>query len=282
MNTRTLSIQESPLVNQLVSKAFQYVAPHTFFDDFPIWASTEVTRLGTFDGNTLVSHVGIRFAEMKTGSKVEKVALIGAVATLASHRGKGLSTNLLKEAIRLIENEKCTWSFLWGSEHDFYAKLGFQLAGKQARGPVSLLSLPLTGLVDQEIKTGLNEKIFESLCEPKDGLIIAEKDRSWVFAHKTVNWLHVENPFAFVAYGRGMDLRHIVHEWGGDTHGVQKILYQLYGRDPQVEVIGTEKLVQALGFESNEYVSEFLCLARPTIPGTKWNDAFWISGISAC
>jgi predicted N-acetyltransferase YhbS len=207
-----ISISDAAVVNSLVSRAFQYQAPHSFFDDFPVWASDQVTRLGIYDDENLISHVGFRLAEMRSSRGIKKIALIGAVATDEKYRGKGHSTTLLKEAIKRIEAAKCEWSILWGSEHEFYAKLGFELAGVQARAPLSSFEFPLSGLTDSTIKKGLNEAIFKLLCSTQEGIVLKEKDRTWLFAHKTVQWFSVDHPFAFVGYERGMDLKNIVHD----------------------------------------------------------------------
>jgi predicted N-acetyltransferase YhbS len=274
--------KQSHLVNQLVSDAFQYVAPHQFFHDFPIWGSSQVLRLGIFEGQNLVSHVGIRFTKMHTQTKSESIALIGAVATSASHRGKGLSTNLLKEALRIIDERNCNWSFLWGSEHAFYGKLGFKLQGEQGRAPLSALVLDPKGIITTDIKLGMTEAIFTHLKSEKNGIQFQESDREWVWKHKTVKWFHLENPFAFIAYERGMDLKHIVHEMGGDQRGIEKLLYAIYVHDKDAEIIGTPEQLLKFGFKKEQLLIEYLCLARPRDSKDHWNPQFWISGLSAC
>ncbi|MBC7397664.1 MAG: GNAT family N-acetyltransferase [Bdellovibrionales bacterium] len=282
MIIREIPSDQARFVNELVSSAFDYQAPHTFFHDFPIWASNGVTRLGIFEDETLLSHVGVRFAEIRTSSGSEKIALIGAVATDAKHRGKGLSTELMKEALKRIDAQKCSWSILWGSEHGFYAKLGFNLAGIQTRAPLAKLSFAPKDLVSTEIKVGLTDAILKSLFSTQHGIVLTEADTGWIKAHKTVAWLSIDQPFAFAAFERGMDLQHIVHESGGDARSLEKILFRIYSNDSLAEIIGTRGHLETLGFQNSDLIKECLCLARPLHPTGPWRDEYWISGISAC
>ncbi len=276
-------------INELVSRSFKYPAGTFFFDDFPVWNTNEVIRLGILEAGKLVSHVGVRLAQMKTSAGIQPVSLIGAVATDEAFRGRGFSTLLLKEAIQISEKQSCTWTFLWGSEHEFYQKLGFDLHGIQARAPLSALSVDLSNfapgeLLEKNLKKGMNEAIFTSLKENAQagGISLSDKDHAWVFAQKTVKWFYLEKPFAFVAYEKGLDLQHIVHEFGGDLKGIQKILFQIHSADPQAQIIATTQELLQLGFHSGSILEEYLCLAKPLTKDTRWNSEFWISGIGAC
>ena len=276
----------SEAINELVSKSFGYIStstkPHSFFDDFPVWNSNDVIRLGILDAGKLVSHVGLRIVEMFTHNSREKFALIGAVATHTQFRGKGLSTSLLKEAIRISENENCKWSVLWGSEHEFYGKLGFQLSGAQGRALIGDLSVLTQDLRTSEIKMGFDARIFKTLCEEKIGIQFKPIDLAWISKQKTVKWFYLENPFAFIAFERGMDLPHTVHEVGGDLKGIQKLLFHVHSLDQDAQIIAKPDTLSSLGFLGQEMIEEFLCLARPKIKGDSWNPNYWISGLSAC
>jgi predicted N-acetyltransferase YhbS len=268
-------------INQLVSKAFGYQPPHQFFDDFPIWSSNQVLNLGIFDGEKLVSHVGIHFAEIFATVGKCPVALIGAVATDEAYRGKGLSSALMKEALRVADERKCDWTFLWGSEHEFYQKMGFYLAGSQCRVLLATLPGVLTHR-EPKIKTGITEEIFKYLLHRKTGMVLKPEDREWFFAHKTVKWFYLEEPFAFVAFERGLDLGHLVHEWGGDEDQIKTLLSHVLSYDPQAQILGAYDELVKMGAEELSMVEEFLCLARPGNAEVEWDDLFWISGLNAC
>jgi predicted N-acetyltransferase YhbS len=283
LDLREITPAQLKEVNALVSESFGYTAPHAFFDDFPIWGSilSDVVRLGIFDSGNLVSHVGIRYCEMKTSNGLVSIALIGAVATEQKFRGRGFSSALLKEALKRIDQKGCAWTLLWGSEHEFYGKLGFHLSGKQGRAKVSDLSVGSKMNLVPEVHVDLTEPIFQLLQKEPTGIKLSEKDRAWVFEHKTIQWLSLKDPVAFVAYDRGMDLKHIVHEFGGNFAGVERLLYQIYSQDSAVEVLGTPENLKKLGFDETHIVREFLCLARPRNEKEVWDESFWVAGISA-
>ena len=282
MTPELLETSRANLVDELVTRSFGYPSGRRFFEDFPVWGSSGVDRLGLMDQGKLISHVGIRTGDIQTSKGMERVALIGAVATDERHRGRGFSSFLLQEALRRIEAAGCTWSFLWGSEHEFYAKQGFRLEGTQWRFLISDLSIPVSGLQSNPPHEGLNERIWSDLQARRSGIRFQRTDRDWVFAHRSVRWLSFAEPFSYVAYERGMDLKHIVHEAGGDPSGIQKLLYYLYLECPIAQIIGSEKELERLGFRMTEGYREHLCLARPMKSGTTWNPEFWVSGLSAC
>ncbi|NDG85389.1 MAG: hypothetical protein EBX52_10200, partial [Proteobacteria bacterium] len=64
--------------------------------------------------------------------------------------------------------------------------------------------------------------------------------------------------------------------------GIRKLLFHVYRGNPSAEVLGTAKRLAALGFDASARLEEDLCLARPRITGARWNEAFWVSGLSAC
>lgn len=130
----------------------------------------------------------------------------------------------------------------------------------------------------------MNEAIFQSLQNTKTGVSLSELDRNWVMAHRTVQWFSTEDPFSFIGYGRGMDMGHIIHEFGGDPSSVKTLLQHLSLSDPFAQIMGTEESLLQLGFERDELILESLCLAKPSNKNqnAKWNEAFWISGLGAC
>ncbi len=278
---RELDSSFYPRINELVSKAFGYQPPNSFFDDFPIWNTKIANHLGYIEEGELMSHAGIRFAEMKTASGRVPIALIGAVATQAEYRGHGMSTALMRAAIDRCEQKGAHWAFLWGSEHEFYRKFGFELSGIQGRASIRNLS-QVTAQSSPQVLKGLTETIFHHLSTLPNGIALNMADRAWFFAHKNVKWYYLEKPFAFVAFERGMDLPHLVHEWGGDSQGLKIILSHVLANDEEASLLGRTADLRQLGFEPEFIIEESLCLAKPIQPNLKWNPEFWISGLSAC
>lgn len=285
MDVQVLELNHFDQINELVSLCFRYSAPHTFFDDFPIWASLQqVVRFGIFDDDKLVSHVGVRYAIMFGSKEPEVVAMIGAVATHPDYRGKGLSTKLLKHALKTIDETGARWTLLWGSEHEFYGKLGFELRGVQTR--VVLSEEDLTSLPEAKINetTNVSNKILTVLLASsnKKGIRLTSMDSPWIKSHKTIRWFECESPWAYVAFERGLDLHHIVHEMGGDPIGIKCILKKILEKDPEAQMIATRSDLGPLQLQDSVMIDEFLCLARPKDSTQKWDDDFWVSGLGAC
>ena len=278
---REISAADSQLVDALVNRAFDYPNGSHFLQDFPIWKSPSALRLGVFEGQTLFSHVGVRFTHLKTSHGLVPVALIGGVATDSAHRGKGYSTTLLKEALARIDARGAEWTLLWGSEHEFYQKLGFTPQGIQARALIQDLAISPKGLKNETPKTGLTPTLFTDFTRRTSGVEFTAQDRDWFFEHKTVEWFYLEHPFAYVAYQRGLDLKNIVHETGGNLEGIQKLLFWVYQKNPHAEILARPAQLLGLGFNPGTWFEEPLCLARPRSRDLKWDPEFWVSGLGA-
>jgi hypothetical protein len=226
--------------------------------------------------------VGIHFSFLKTSKRTERIALIGGVATQKSARGKGYSTTLMNEALKRIDEASCTWSLLWGSEHEFYRKFGFEPSGIQSRALIADLSLTPGGLGEMRVKTGFTDRILTELLNRTSGIQFTPEDRTWLIHQKSVKWFYLDAPFAFVGFERGMDLSNMVHEMGGDLRGIQKLLYFIFAQNPNAQVLGSASQLRSLGFDPDLCLEETLCLARPKVRGTPWDTEFFISGLGAC
>jgi GNAT superfamily N-acetyltransferase len=293
--------REIHALDQLVSTAFGYRETHRFLQDFPIWKSDEVLRYGVFESQKLVSHVGLRVVEYQLNGRQKgstenlKLGLIGAVATELHSRGRGLSTQLLQHLIQQSETSlQLDWLILWGSEHEFYQKLGFTLDGVQWRIPLDRLLIEpkkISGALSPQ--QGYTPKIFDWLLRQvrRSGIAWKESDRAWFEAHQTIDWHWSETPFAFAGLGRGMDLQHLVHEVGGDTTALSFLLRRIHQLDPQAELlthpIETRTMpLSGLITPQTPVIEEKLCLSRPVSARARASGSvgtnFWISGLQAC
>ncbi|MBS1959174.1 MAG: GNAT family N-acetyltransferase [Bdellovibrionales bacterium] len=275
-----ISAANAELVNSLVSDAFLYKKPHQFFDDFPIWGSERIHRFGVFQDQRLISHVGIRL----TAIGPVRVGLIGAVATHIGNRGQGQSSRLLEHTIKFAETRNVEWLALWGSEHEFYSKFGFGLVGTQTRiklGEILKTKQPARIMVVE----GYTPKIFDALLtvQTPTSVTLTPADRPWFEKHKTVQWFWTAAPFSFVGFERGMDLPHIVHEWGGDAGALTSIFQHVYKADPSAEILTHPLFLTKLGLTPDiAHVNERLCLAKPMKDRQTWPDEYWISGLNSC
>jgi GNAT superfamily N-acetyltransferase len=287
---RALSSADSVAVNHLVSDAFGYISPNTFFDDFPIWdvrnhsvdsKKTQLQSLGLYQDSKLVSHVGARVTNLIDQEKSYRVGIIGAVATDPLARGNGYSTQLLNQAIEWLKPFQVDWIFLWGSEHEFYKKLGFELAGQQCRAFYKDFSSKNSSTISSvSVQSGFNLAIFDAL-KKQNGIQLQDDDLNWVQAHKTIEWYSTQNPFSFVGYQRGLDLKSIVHEFGGSKAGLSAIFQKLFQLDPDLQLIGSKSTLTEFGFSNNQLIFENLCLAKTINANIPFPDQLWINGIGA-
>ena len=266
---RTDLIESSVEINQLslfLDEAFPVQSPGRFFDDFPLWESRhpdiQVRRWGVYKGGRLIASTGCRISWLKSGKSRIRIALIGAVATHTEVRGKGIASKLVQQAVEWARESGALAVFLWGSEHALYRKLGFELSGVQLRTPLSKLELP-----DPEagIARGWNPKLFELLKKREGGLALRERDKDWWCRHKNVEWFwsgDLEAPRAYAAYGRGIDLKGMIHEWGGEQTELKSLLASIAALYPEAEILGSPWHFSKAGLPVLGDCVEYLCLAK--------------------
>ena len=97
------------------------------------------------------------------------------------------------------------------------------------------------------------------------GLSISAADESWIRAHANVQWYWTgspEAPTAYAAFGRGMDLPNMVHEWGGDQWELRSIFKRICERNPAAELLANAKLLYDFGFPAALGDLEYLCMSK--------------------
>jgi GNAT superfamily N-acetyltransferase len=259
----------------LLDRTFKVPAPGRFFDDFPIWdeklgpGRERTARIGVWDGSELVSSAGVRLAELRVPAGDLKVALIGAVATAESHRGRGLASRTVSLAVEWAREREAALVLLWGSETALYQRLGFELCGMQVRASLKDLDLgpKHTDFSNVVLGRGWIPSILRSMRLRGSGLRLAQSDERWIEAHQNVDWYWLgdpADPLAYAALGRGIDLQNLVHEWGGESSAALKLLLQLIRMEhPEAQLLASPHLLGAWGFHAPARAEiEFLCMAR--------------------
>ena len=250
----------------LEDQAFSVPAPGHYLDDFPIWdpgkaAVGTVFRVGAFEGDKLVAAAGVRLAEHQFPKAQLTVALIGAVATAPEFRGRGLATQLVSILVQWAGERGAVAALLWGSEHQLYGKIGFSPCGTQAHLPLSGLG----GAGSAPVSTGWTPGLMGALKSRRTGLIIRDADRAWISAHKNVRWYWTGGPqqvTAYAALGRGIDLPHFVHEWGGDRQALMSIFQRIMKDDPHALLLGSPATFAQYGFQHDSATEERMGLVR--------------------
>jgi GNAT superfamily N-acetyltransferase len=266
----------------LLNSAFPVPAGASFYDDFAVWdprCNLRVARWGAYQGERLVASALGRSAWLsgRTRADRRRIGIVGGVVTSPDFRGQGLATRLVANACEAHRREGCAAAALWGSEHTLYRRIGFRLAGEQARVPLDelLAGRPARAATIHE---GWTTGVFHALLRRSGGLALEEADRSWIEAHRNVRWFwagSLEQPSAYAALGRGIDLGGIVHEWGGEPAALQGLLHDLASKHGAREILAPPRAIRDLGLNLPRDCVEPLCLLlefEPVPPEALW---FW-------
>lgn len=122
---RALEPHEQPACLQLWTQVFSPGADYfvRYFEE-PLW-KPEYTRVCEVDGR-LVSAVQIVRRAVRLNGQAVPMAGIANVATLPEYRGRGFSTQLMRDAQRVMDAEDFLFGLLFTGIHDFYARLGWE------------------------------------------------------------------------------------------------------------------------------------------------------------
>lgn len=200
----------------------------TLADEYPLALNTsniDNVRIIEKDGRYLSGSV-VKTTLVKSPAGLFKVAGIGSVVTDPSHRNQGLSRRVLDSCLESARAAACDIAILWTDLHDFYRKLGFELAGTEVSlripenfdpGPSNLKFMnsiriaaePILRLYGQHTCGTLRslEDLRKSLLIPNTRVYTA--------------WDEAGQMQAYAIEGKGADLTGYVHEWGG---AVSKLL----------------------------------------------------------
>jgi len=277
--------------SDLLDLSFSLPHGKHYLDDFPIWDprfnNISVHRIGVFRGENLVSCAGVRLAQLKTPEHGPvSVAMIGAVATHPDSRGSGMASKNVSYLLEWAKEKGAAAAVLWSSEHQFYERLGFKFCGEQIRLPLSdiLASRSLEEGLYEEIHTGWTPAIFEYLQKRPEGLVLAKGDRHWYEAHKNVKWFYTgtqNEPRAYAAFERGIDLPGIIHEWGGETRQLFRIFEFIQKTEPNAAVLGSDDLFRRHGIFPDAPFLEPLCLMSDLTQPSAMPRSIWIWGLDA-
>ena len=275
------------VLSELLDRSFGLKPGERFLSDFPVWEPglcRSVSRWGIFDGDTLVATAGVREARLKQASGgYTTFGIVGGVATDPAYQGKGLASRLLSVIDAYARVQKFSALVLWGSQHDFYRKHGFELCGEQTRFPLGILQIREEPAAFQP---GYGPGIFAARRKHSCGLELTDEDQLWYSRHVNAQWVWTGTAAAVTAYvaiGRGIDLPGMIHEWGGKPAELRGLLKALQSRIPEAEILGNGALFSEWGIQApRPPVTEFLCMAK-SLDGTApvFKLPFWLWGLDS-
>jgi GNAT superfamily N-acetyltransferase len=257
---------------QLLDLCFSSKVDHSYLEDFPIWdpqfQTARLIRTGiTFDGH-LIATASVRLADLQIADHSSvPIAIIGAVATHTNWRRQGLATHLTTLILKWVEDQDVALTLLWSDQLNFYQKFGFQPIGEQIFLPLEAALPSVLSLSVPQLHTNWHPDIFNLVQQRPLGLKIQNSDYSWYEAHRHVRWFyssqsHNNQPTAYAALGRGIDLDHLIHEWGGHPQHLTILLQHIQTIDPQALLLGQREYLNQLGFSTQHGLQAPLCLAR--------------------
>jgi GNAT superfamily N-acetyltransferase len=184
------------------------------------------------DKDQVLSHAVMRPLIVKTPAGLFKIGGIGSVVTSESHRNQGLSTKTLESCIEAAREAGCDFAILWTSLHDFYRRLGFELAGTE----VSFVIDREIDLIESESKAPL--KFMDSTRVAPEAihrLYSQHTVSSLRTVDETRRYLQIPNTRLYTAWdahgalkayaveGKGADLTGYIHEWGGSVSALMAL-----------------------------------------------------------
>ena len=104
---------------------FEHILPKYYFKD-----NENMVHFGLYEGDKLVSSIGVYPLDFVRNGKVLKSAMIGAVSTHPDYRGKGYFTKLMNEVMEYC-NDKFDVICLTG-KRERYNRFGFEYSGLSA------------------------------------------------------------------------------------------------------------------------------------------------------
>jgi GNAT superfamily N-acetyltransferase len=150
------------------------------------------------------------------------VGLIGSVATLPEHRGRGFATAVLEAAEAELRRTGALLAILWADDAAYYAKRGYRPFGGEHDFVLPAAVAPdLPALPGVRARTPDDDEAIHELyaAHPERVERTLEETRV-LLACPRMEVLVCERWGRLLGYacvGRGEDLAHAVHEWGGDA-----------------------------------------------------------------
>jgi GNAT superfamily N-acetyltransferase len=172
------------------------------------------------ENGKFLSGAAVKTSLVKSPAGLFKVAGIGSVVTDPAHRGRGLSSSVLESSLDIAKKAACDVAVLWSDLHDFYRKIGFELAGTEVSLKIGKpLACDGAGLKFNDSKQVAPEPILRLYGQHSCGAIRSLEDlrKSLAIPNSRLYtaWDGKNVLQAYAVEGKGADLGGYIHEWGG-------------------------------------------------------------------
>ncbi len=228
LNPRAPNQDEFPEVLQFLNSHLRRSESWTLADEYPLALNpgnlTNVRMIK--DNGKILSGAVVKTSLVKSPMGLMKVAGIGSVVTDPAYRNLGHSRSVLESTLEVAKRSACDIAILWTDLHDFYRKLGFELAGSEISLRLEKPFMPPSNdLRFMESARISPESILRLYSQHTCGTIRSLEDvrRSLQIPNMRVYtaWDQNQQLLAYAVEGKGADLNGHIHEWGG---AVSKLL----------------------------------------------------------
>ncbi len=212
--------------------------------------------------NEFVSHAVVKPMIIKSPHIIYKAAGIGSVVTNETYRNQGFSQKVLQDCLNIAKDQKCDFAILWTNLHDYYRKLGFELAGTELSATLTEeFEAPAPGLRYSSDKNVSAEAIARLYSQHTVGTVrTAEEIRNYLKIPQTqlyTSWKPDGTLGAYAVEGKGADLQNYIHEWGGHVPELLSLLsYILKVKQAPITII-TPYHAQNLNAKLKALTSQF-------------------------
>lgn len=243
---------EVPQWQAFLNKAFGYGSGESFGVDFaPLFEPEALpgSRLLRVNGQIVACATLYKVVTVAPNTRLE-LGIIGAVATDEAYRNQGYSKVILDELEKHARAQNLDGLILWSEKNDFYAKLGFAPAGHMQILSLEGMFAPSKPVPGQAAQ-GWNWKQVEKLYDQHLSRLV-RTPANWRAIQKIssctyVQWLGQDgNTVAYLGFGRGKDMKGIIHEWGGDPVALHALLYSLLRVQPGLQLLAHPRFAQTI------------------------------------
>ncbi|KAA0965565.1 GNAT family N-acetyltransferase [Sporosarcina sp. ANT_H38] len=160
MEIRRLKAEEFEQAIHLSNRTFREQGHTSMGQAFPHVFSKELQQsFGAFDGETLISFIGLVPATIRIGEATLTVFSLGSVCTHEDYRQRGISTNILQEIYDYINQAAASLLFVSG-DRGLYMRNHCYHFGKSFKYSIGKSSINKGGY-DGDIRKGQSADVFQ-------------------------------------------------------------------------------------------------------------------------
>lgn len=255
---------EWPHLINFLTRSLRSESPWSIETEYPTALSSQNrhnVRVITHN-NEIVSHSVVKPMIIRSPHIIYKVAGIGSVVTDEKYRNQGFSQKVLAECLYLAEQQKCDIAILWTHLHDFYRKLGFELAGSENSFVIeNEFAPPSQNLRFSNEKNIAPEALNRLYSQHTVGSVRTHEEIKQYLkipqSRLYTAWNTDGSLAAYVVEGKGADLQNYIHEWGGGVTELLSLLSYVRKQAGQAVTIITPRHAQNLNTKLKSQFSHF-------------------------